>query len=128
MKAFTILVVDDHAEMARALAALARGLGYNVTTAHGGQEALESVRRSPPDLVVLDLQMPGVSGFDVLRELRADPRFERLPVVICSAASSPYVRDEVLRLGAQDFVSKENAFEQLAGAFARQLGGQRVSL
>ena len=118
----TILVVDDHAAVARALVALARDLGYDATAAYGGREALQRVRDDRPSLVLLDLQMPDVSGFDVLRALRADRRFDGMPVVVCSAAPPDQVRDEAARLGAQDFIAKADAFEKLEVALARQLG------
>ena len=126
MKRETILVVDDHAEVAKALVALVRDFGYEASAAYNGQKALEQVRADPPALMLLDLQMRGVSGYDVLRALRAERRFDRLPVVVCSAASSPQVRDEVMRLGAQDFVAKDDAAEELEGAIARQLDGQKA--
>ena len=121
----TILVVDDHQEVAKALVALARDLGYVATAVHGGQQALDHVRASPPALVLLDLQMPGVSGFDVLRALRADRRYDGMPVVVCSAAPAWQVRDEVIRLGAQDFIAKADAYDELGAALERHLAGRR---
>lgn len=125
MRNDTILIVDDHPEVAKALVALACDLGYDATAVHGGQQALDHVRASRPDLVLLDLQMPGVSGFDVLRALRADRRFDGMPVVVCSAAPAWQVRDEAVRLGAQDFVAKADAFDELGAALERQLAGRR---
>ena len=126
MRRESILVVDDHAEVAKALVALVREFGYEASAVYGGQQALERVHADPPSLLLLDLQMPGVSGFDVLKALRGDRRFAHLPVVVCSAASSPQVRDEVMRLGAQDFIPKADAFEELEGAIARQLSRQNA--
>lgn len=116
-----ILVVDDHAGVAKALVTLARVLGYEATDVHGGQQALDHARAARPDLMLLDLQMPGLSGFDVLRALRADARFDSMPIVACSAAPAEQVRDEAMRLGAQDFIPKEDAFEELGPILGRQL-------
>ena len=122
----TILVVDDHAEVAKALVALVRQLGYDATAVHDGQSALERVRAARPALVLLDLQMPGVSGFDVLRALRADRRHDDMPVIVCSAAPASQVRDEAIRLGAQDFIAKADAFDELEAAVERHLGVRKA--
>jgi CheY-like chemotaxis protein len=113
MAAETILIVDDHHGMAKALAVLARSLGYQTRTVHDGPAALDALRSDPPDLLLLDLQMPGMSGWDVMRTLRADRAFDKLPIVVCSAATSHQSRDEAIRAGAQDYLGKDDAFSGL---------------
>jgi len=115
----TILVVDDHREAAEALAALVHALGYRAVVVYSGAQALEYVRTSPVSLMLLDLQMPGMSGFDVLLALRADDRLSGIPVIACSAAPAAQVSDRAKRLGARNFVAKEDAFEQLGPAMAK---------
>ena len=78
--------------------------------------------------MLLDLHMPDVSGFDVLRTLRADGRLAGLPVIVCSAAPPAGVRDEVKRLGARDYVAKEDAFEQLGPAVSKLVAGPRCEV
>lgn len=102
-----ILVVDDHAAVAGAVAALLNLNGYDAETVHSGEAALESIRSRPVDLVVLDVMMPGMSGVDVLRALRADGKVPGLPVILFSAAEIG--RHEARRLGAAGFVSKDDA-------------------
>jgi DNA-binding response OmpR family regulator len=121
MKHEPVLIVDDHPHMARALATLVRAFGYEADVVHGGEQALEHVRSHPTGLVLLDLQMPGVSGWDVLRALRADARFAYLPVVVCSALSANQARADALAAGAQDYVVKSEAFEELEGALERHM-------
>lgn len=74
--------------------------------ARDGIEALQAVRESRPDLVILDLRMPRMDGFEVLRELRADPAFADVPILVQTAADSQDTLDEVFRAGATDFVTK----------------------
>jgi CheY-like chemotaxis protein len=101
-----VLIVDDHQPTASALQRLLRIIGHNGVCVENGAQALRSVFDSPPDLVVLDVMMPGMTGLDVLRALRSDPRLQSLPVVIYTAAEEPSYRAEALRLGAQEFCVK----------------------
>jgi adenylate cyclase len=102
-----ILIVDDLPANSRVLAILLRTLGYQVATAESGVSALRLLSQEHVGVVLLDLMMPEMDGFDVLRTMRADPRLHDLPVVIYSATDC--YRDEAFRLGAQKFVTKGNA-------------------
>ena len=101
----TILVVDDVPQNVRLLEAVLSANGYRVTAASSGAEALEKVRAELPDLVLLDIQMPELDGYEVCRRLRADPRSEFLPVVMITSSDSE-VRVSALEVGADDFVAK----------------------
>lgn len=116
----TVLVVDDHPEVAKALVFLARSLGYNARAVYSGRQALDDVRTNFPDVVLLDLQMPDISGWDVLAALRGQREFERLPVIICSAASAAVSRQQAIEAGAQDYMDKDKAFEELEDVLNRQ--------
>jgi len=110
-----ILVVDDQEDNVRLLADLLSCHDYRVETASGGQEALDSVDRSAPDLILLDVAMPGLSGLQVLRRLRADTRFALLPIVLVTALDPDVERIKGLEAGADDFVTKPiNSAELLA--------------
>jgi len=110
-----ILVVDDQEDNVRLLADLLSCHDYRVETASGGQEALDSVDRSAPDLILLDVAMPGLSGLQVLRRLRADARFALLPIVLVTALDPDVERIKGLEAGADDFVTKPiNSAELLA--------------
>ena len=121
MKREKILVVDDSREIAMALVALARSLDYDATAVHGGNEAINSVQRDRPALLLLDLQMPEVSGFDVLRALRADVNYDRMPIVACSATDSSIYRQQAIDAGGQDYLHKNMAFELFDDTVRRQL-------
>lgn len=102
----TILVVDDASDIRDVLARLLRLAGYKSLTAEGGEAALASVAAEGPDLIVLDLMMPDMSGLEVLRRLRADPRYSRLPVVMFTAVGDRAVAEEARRLGVSDIIVK----------------------
>ena len=110
-----ILVVDDQEDNVELLAEMLRVHGYAVETALSGQDALNSVHRSAPDLILLDVVMPGVSGLQVLRLLRADARYATLPIVLVTALDPERERINGLEAGADDFLSKPvNSLELLA--------------
>lgn len=92
-----ILVVDD-SPTARAMISRFIGTGYRVETASGGAEALELIAARPPDLIVLDLLMPGIDGVGVLRALQS--RRSTIPVVVLSADIQESTKNRVLELGA----------------------------
>ena len=101
-----ILVVDDTPQNVKLLADLLRTEGYEVGTAANGDEALAEVAREAPDLVLLDVMMPGLSGYDVCRRLRDDPRTALLPVVLVTALDPHQERVHGIEAGADDFLSK----------------------
>ena len=100
-----ILVVDDVPQNVRLLEAVLTAHGYSVTSASSGPEALEKVSAELPDLLLLDIQMPEMDGYEVCRRLRADPATEFLPVVMITSSDTE-VRVNALEAGADDFVTK----------------------
>jgi CheY-like chemotaxis protein len=117
----TVLVVDDGRDARDMMALLLRLKGYHARTAEGGAQALAAIEADRPDLVLLDLTMPDMDGFEVLRRLRADPRHERLPVVMFSGIGDPKVADEARRLGAADFVLKGGGLDLVLTSIRRNL-------
>ena len=97
-----VLVVDDEPDVRNFLAACIEDAGFVVETASDGQEALEKVQANPPDLMTLDMVMPRKSGIQVIRSLREDERFTKLPVIVITA----HAHDE---LGSDD-IKNFNAF------------------
>ena len=102
-RARTILICEDEAAL-RELIRVSLGTGFGFIEASDGVEALEVARREKPDLFVLDLMIPGISGLDVLAQLRADEDGGKVPVVVISAWSD--ARDEAFAAGADRFVLK----------------------
>ena len=98
-----VLVVDDHEDIRRMFARLVRSCGHESLTAADGEEAIAEATEKSPGLVILDLMMPGITGFDVLRSLRNDPRTRETPVVVFSALNDPEFTEQALGLGANDY-------------------------
>jgi CheY-like chemotaxis protein len=90
-----VLVVDDDVSIRRLIAAALRRAGLAYTEAGNGLEALQIMRRDQPSLVVLDLMMPVLSGWEVLRERARDPELQQIPVILISAARGPEISDAV---------------------------------
>lgn len=101
-----ILVADDEPDLLIVMRDILEREGFHVQTASNGQEALESIRKDPPDIAILDLMMPRLDGFDVCRELRKDPILETLPLIILSASTGNDSKVTGLNLGADDFITK----------------------
>ena len=101
-----ILVVDDVDKNVKLLADVLEVKGFRVSTAASGEEALQCIAADAPDLVLLDVMMPGLSGYDVCRAIRADPLHAVLPVVLVTALDPAQERIKGLEAGADDFLSK----------------------
>ena len=105
-----VLVVDDHPKVLRFMEIDLKLRGFRVVTTTSGPEALELVKSAKPDIVLLDMIMPGIDGFEVLRRLRA---FTQLPVIAFSASPGSY--DDAMSLGANDFVTKPFQPDEMVG-------------
>jgi class 3 adenylate cyclase/CheY-like chemotaxis protein len=101
----TILTVDDQPTNLRLLEAVLSPQGYRVITASSGEQALELLHSSNIDLVLLDIMMPGIDGYEVCRRIRSEPSTEFLPVVMITA-SGDYEKTRAIKAGADDFISK----------------------
>ena len=82
----TVMVVEDEAAISEVVATALEDSGYRVLAARDGQEALQMVQRTPPDVIVLDLMLPGLDGWQFIRWCRADPTATAIPIIIASAA------------------------------------------
>ncbi|HET9580157.1 MAG TPA: response regulator [Usitatibacter sp.] len=110
-----VLVVDDTPANVKLLEDLLGFHGYDVEAAASGEQALDAVRRAMPDLMLLDVLMPGLSGYDVCRAIRADPALALLPIVMITALEDREARVRGLEAGADDFLAKPvNAPELVA--------------
>jgi len=101
-----ILVVDDTPANIKLLGDLLRHKGYEVSTAVNGEEALAAIAKRPPDLVLLDIMMPGLNGYEVCRKIRENPATALLPVVLCTSLDPTQERLKGIEAGADDFLSK----------------------
>jgi len=109
----TILIIEDDPLAAKILERQLSHDRYRVLTAYNGLQGLKMCRENPPDLVLLDLMLPGVDGFEVLSQLRADPRTADVPVVIVSAKTDYTDREMATRLGATAYLTKPFKWAEL---------------
>ena len=98
-----VLIVDDNADQGRPLALILRHSGYEAHFVTSGEDALTKVRAEPVGLMIVDMMMPGMSGLDVLRQVRNNPRTQDIPVVIYSACSEEREMARARNAGANDY-------------------------
>jgi adenylate cyclase len=114
-RCWTILVVDDTPQNIKVLDAILSPRGYTVVSASSGAEALQKVQTDAPDLILLDILMPGMSGYEVAQRLRADPLTRFLPIVMVTALGAQEEKVKAIEAGADDFLTKPvNQLELLA--------------
>ncbi|SDD97739.1 two-component system, OmpR family, KDP operon response regulator KdpE [Paenibacillus sp. UNCCL117] len=113
MKKHKILIVDDEPKIIRFVSANLKSLGHETASSLSGPEALDMVDIFDPDLILLDIMMPGMDGFEVLRRLRS---FCNVPVIVLTARSDSHDKVQGLNLGADDYLTKPFSLEEL---FAR---------
>jgi two-component system cell cycle response regulator len=101
-----VLVIDDDAKARGLVAAFLEPIGYDVRAADGGVAGLALAHAEPPDVILLDLQMPGMDGYEVCRILRQGPKTGTIPVVMLTASDDPHLNREAYAAGAQACVPK----------------------
>ncbi len=109
----TILVIDDDELVSRTLQRTLKLYNYQVMVANSGPEGLQLARRHRPDLLVLDIMMPGMDGYQVCRQIRGDPLLADLPVLFLTAKGKDEDKIEGFRAGADDYLSKPFNMEEL---------------
>lgn len=120
-----VLVVDDDLDVCRVLVRLLKGYGMDAAYVTSGQECLNFIQSHPADVMLLDIMMPGINGFDVLQRIRASKELSALPVVMYSAHSEPEIRQQARSLGANDFVAKaDDSFEVLQATLWKYVNPQ----
>lgn len=116
-----ILVVDDVPTELEIISRILLEAGFEVIRAHDGEEAITSIQENPPDLVVLDVVMPRMNGFEVVRELRDNEKTKHLPVIFCTQKNTEIDRTWGMELGADAYISKPFAPQQFLDMVRRLL-------
>ena len=117
-----ILVIDDEAEIRNVVSALLRQAGHDVIDAEYGLSGFAMAQSENPDLILLDLMMPVVDGFEVLRRLREDPLTSRIPVIILTAKNDAASERACMNLGAVDYIKKPWGRQEIEERVAMALG------
>lgn len=118
---YSILIADDEPSVLLMLRTFFERQGYRVTTARDGLEAVVQARHIAPDIIILDIQMPHKTGVEVVRELREDPRFDRVPILALTAYVRDYLPSAVLGAGFDRMLTKPFEFTELMDLIAQLL-------
>lgn len=119
----TVLVVEDSVAQREMIKDLLKESGLEVTAVSGGIEALKVIQGHPPDLVLLDIVMPEMNGYEVCRQIKADPMTQNLPVVMCSAKGEEFDRYWGMKQGADAYIAKPFQATELVGTVKQLLQG-----
>lgn len=101
-----IMIVDDDPHVVRSLTFVLNKEGYNISTTTDGEEALEKIRDSKPNLMILDVMMPRKNGYEVCQEVKGNPNLSDIYIIMLSAKGQEADREKGLSLGANEFMSK----------------------
>ncbi|MEA5503364.1 response regulator [Halotia wernerae UHCC 0503] len=119
----TVLIVEDSIAQREMITDLLKATGLTVTHASDGVEALEAIQTTPPDLVVLDIVMPRMNGYEVCRRLKSDPKTQNVPVVMCSSKGEEFDRYWGMKQGADAYIAKPFQPTELVGTVKQLLRG-----
>ena len=108
-----VLVIDDSRATADTLVRILKALGYPARAVYGSSAGISILREEAPDLVFLDINMPGISGFEVLKFISREPRLAKMPVIVVSSEEQPETRQQALREGARAFLTKPVTVDML---------------
>ncbi len=108
-----ILVVDDEPNMIDIAQAVLEEKGFKVTGVHSGRECLERLKKKKPGLILLDIRMPGMDGWDVLREIKRDERTKAIPVMMYTVMEKSLDEETLRERGVEEFITKPFRLEDL---------------
>jgi CheY-like chemotaxis protein len=118
-----LLLVEDNEESRDGLSRHLRRKGYEVVTAVDGRQGLEAARAAPPDLVLMDMSLPVLDGWEATRQLKADPQTRHIPVIALTAHAMAGDREKALAAGCDEYDTKPVEFARLLGKILGLLGG-----
>jgi len=110
-----ILIVDDDVTITELMKALVKMEGHEPTTVNDSLQAVEMANLVQPDLITLDLMMPGLTGFELCEILHNDPQFSNTPIVIISARDDPESKEKAIQAGAKDYITKPFGMDEFIG-------------
>lgn len=123
----TVLIIEDEEDAAELFAEMMRVNGFHVVKTSSSAPAIAMMADQKPDIILLDIMMPDVSGLDILRKMRRDPALVNIPVVVVSAKSLPTDIRHGMEAGASTYLTKPVGFLDLKEAVERALGSQSTA-
>jgi diguanylate cyclase (GGDEF)-like protein len=109
----SVVIVDDMPDNLRLLAGILKDEGYKVRPAPSGVRAVATIRKEPPELILLDIMMPGMDGYEVCRQLKADERTKDIPIIFLSALNEVFDKVKAFKAGGVDFITKPFQVEEV---------------
>jgi DNA-binding response OmpR family regulator len=121
--AHRILIADDEPNIVLALEFLMKKEGYEVQTVSDGEEALRTIEKSPPDLILLDIMMPKLDGYEVCQRIRSDPSMKDIVIIMLTAKGREVEREKGLALGADFYITKPFSTREVVQKVREVLAG-----
>lgn len=121
------MIIEDEEDAAELFAEMMRISGYHVVKTSKSAPAIEMMTTEKPDVILLDIMMPEISGLDILRQMRRDPALANIPVIVVTAKGMPADIKNGMEAGASTYLTKPVGFLDLKEAVARALGSQKPS-
>jgi two-component system alkaline phosphatase synthesis response regulator PhoP len=118
----TILIVDDEEYIVTSLEYVMKSAGFDVVVAYDGDEAIDKVTSTVPDLLITDIMMPKLNGFDLCEKIRANPLWKSIRIIILTAKGRDSEREKGLSLGADDYMTKPFSTRELLKRVKELLG------
>ncbi len=122
-----ILVIDDHEDSLKIFTRLIAREGYEVILANDGHEGLRKIGRYLPDLILLDVNLPGIDGFEIFRAIKSSSALCSIPVLMITAGIDPVLQEQSLNTGAEEFLCKPIRSSDLMAKIRRYLDERRPS-
>ena len=123
----TVMIIEDEEDAAELFAEMMRVSGFRVVKTSSSAPAIRMMTAEKPDVILLDIMMPEISGLDILRQMRRDPALAGIPVVVVSAKSMPADIKNGMEAGASTYLTKPVGFLDLKEAVERALGGRSTN-
>lgn len=117
-----VLLIEDEPNIIEAISFILSRDGFTVHTHEDGATAMAKIRSTPPDMIILDVMLPGQSGFEILRQVKADPEIGKTPVLMLTARGQAKDRDTAQRLGADEFMTKPFSNAEVRDAVRNMVG------
>ena len=123
-----ILIIEDNLQNLRVVQLSLKDQGYLLLEATDGNDALKLALKERPDLIIMDIQLPGMSGIEITRKLRERPDFQQVPIVAVTAYAMRGDKEKALNLGFDAYLTKPISIRELASLVAEMLAGEREAI